>query len=372
MTDASQAIERRDGSPRAMIAQYQDSFAAVLPSHITKPETWVRLAQGALKKGRRLQDGRTELEVAAANNPGVFLSTLLDAARLGLDPGTEQFYLTPRKVKGKLEILGIVGYQGHIELMYRAGAISSVVAECVYTADEFRFSPGRDDVPHHEIDWDAADRGDLRLVYAFARMKDGATSKVVVLNRAAIDKIKRSAQGADSDYSPWKTNEPAMWLKSAVRQLAKWVPTSAEYMREQLRAVRDVAAETDRPLMAVPDMPTPDSLDLDPDPGSDALDVDSWEDPGDEPGDEPGPADAADSAPREPQGDMMTGPQSRKLHALLREKKAAVGPARHAVVSEMLGRTIESTKELTFAEASYLIDQLDDTPEDVPDDEAAF
>lgn len=35
-----------------------------------------------------------ELEVAAANNPGVFMATLLDAARLGLEPGTEQYYLT--------------------------------------------------------------------------------------------------------------------------------------------------------------------------------------------------------------------------------------------------------------------------------------
>lgn len=235
------AVARRETGPSAMVAQYSGDFRAVLPSHI-KPEQWVRLAQGALKKGRK-QGNRFELEIAANNNPGVFLSCLLDAARLGLEPGTEQYYLTPRKVKGQLEILGIVGYQGLIELMYRAGAISSVVAECVYEHDSFSFRPGQDEIPVHEIDWDAADRGKLRLVYAFARMKDGATSKVVVLNRAAITTIKASAQGADSAYSPWTTNEPAMWLKSAVRQLAKWVPTSAEYMREQLRAVRDVAAE---------------------------------------------------------------------------------------------------------------------------------
>ena len=34
-----------------------------------------------------------------------------------------------------------------------------------------------------------------------------------------------------------------MWLKSAVRQLAKWVPTSAEYRKEQLRAAQEVLAE---------------------------------------------------------------------------------------------------------------------------------
>lgn len=242
MTDTiSNAVAKKDTGPSAMVAHYRNDFSAVLPSHI-KAATWVRLAQGALKKGKKV-GGRTELEIAAGNNPGAFLSALLDAARLGLEPGTEQYYLTPRKVKGQPEIQGIVGYQGHIELMYRAGAISSVVAECVYANDLFRFRPGQDEIPTHEINWDSDDRGALRLVYAFARMKDGATSKVVVLNRAAINTIKATAAGADYADSPWQKHEAAMWLKSAVRQLSKWVPTSAEYIREQLRAVRDVAAE---------------------------------------------------------------------------------------------------------------------------------
>lgn len=231
---ASKQVATRDNSPAGLIKQYAEDFKTVLPSHV-KPDTWVRLAQGALKKGKRQQDGRTDLEVAAANNPGVFLAAVLDAARLGLEPGTEQFYLTPRKVKGRMEILGIVGYQGHIELMYRAGAVSSVVAECVYENDTFDYQPGRDRVPTHRIDWDAESRGELRLVYAYAHMRDGAVSKVIVLNRADINKIKATSQGADSDYSPWKNHEAAMWLKSAVRQLQKWVPTSAEY-RTEVRA----------------------------------------------------------------------------------------------------------------------------------------
>ncbi|MCD2096558.1 recombinase RecT [Rhodococcus rhodochrous] len=242
MTNLKTAVATRDNTPRGMIAQYSQDFATVLPSHV-KPETFVRIAQGALKKGKKDQQGRTELEIAASNNPPVFMAALLDAARLGLEPGTEQYYLTPRKVKGKLEILGIVGYQGIIELMYRAGAISSVVAEVVYSNDIFRYQPGRDEIPNHEIDWDADDRGTLRLVYAYARMKDGSFSKVVVLNKADIARIKKSSQGSSGEYSPWTQHEPSMWLKSAVRQLQKWVPTSAEYVREQLRAVRDVQTE---------------------------------------------------------------------------------------------------------------------------------
>jgi recombination protein RecT len=242
----TQAVEKReqDRSPAGMIRTYSQDFASVLPSHV-KPDTWVRLAQGALKKGKRLPDGRFELEAAAANNPGVFLAALLDAARLGLTPGSEEFYLTPRKVAGRLEILGIVGYIGHIELMYRAGAVSSVVAEVVHAKDRFEYQPGRDEVPVHQIDWDADDRGPLRLVYAYARMKDGAVSKVVVLNKAAIDVIKKSATAATSEYSPWVKHEASMWLKSAVRQLQKWVPTSAEYRREQARALAEAQRVAD-------------------------------------------------------------------------------------------------------------------------------
>jgi recombination protein RecT len=249
----TQAVAKRDTGPATLIAKYSGDFATVLPSHI-RPDTWVRLAQGALKRGKKFTDGpdegRYELEIAAANNPGVFMAALLDAARLGLEPASEQYYLTPRKVKGQLEILGIVGYQGYIELMYRAGAISSVIAECVYRNDVFRYQPGRDQVPYHEVDWDkgADDRGPLRLVYAYARMKDGSTSKVVVLSRVDIERIKKSSQGADSDYSPWKLHEAAMWLKSSVRQLAKWVPTSAEYIQERARAAATATGGAPAPL----------------------------------------------------------------------------------------------------------------------------
>jgi recombination protein RecT len=257
MTTTTQtAVATRDNSPSALVERYKSDFTAVLPSHV-KPDTWVRLAVGVLRRDPKIAE-------AAANNVGAFMAALLTAARLGLEPGTEQYYLTPRKVKGRLEILGITGYQGIIELMYRAGAVSSVIVENVYSNDQFRYAPGRDERPLHEIDWDASDRGALRLVYAYAVMKDGATSKVVVLNRADIDRIKKKSASAAYDSSPWNTDEAAMWMKSAARQLGKWVPTSAEYVREQLRAQREVAAEsTPAAVMSGPvsDLPTTAGLD---------------------------------------------------------------------------------------------------------------
>lgn len=224
----TQAIERRDNGPAALIEKYTNDFATVLPSHI-KPDTWVRLAQGALRRDAKLAE-------AAQNDMGALLVALLDAARRGLEPGTEEYYLVPRKQKGVLKVQGIEGYQGIIERMYRAGAISSVVVEVVRKNDTFSYVPGRDERPVHEIDWFAGERGELIGVYAYAAMKDGATSKVVVLNRQQVMEAKAKSDGADSQYSPWQNHEEAMWLKTAARRLSKWVPTSSEFRREQLRA----------------------------------------------------------------------------------------------------------------------------------------
>jgi recombination protein RecT len=218
-----------------MVTAYKDDFAAVLPSHI-KTETWVRLAVGALRRDEKLRQ-------AAEHNPASLMVALLDAARKGLEPGTTEYYLTPRRTKNGPEVLGITGYQGEIEMIYRAGAVSSVIVEVVRQADKFSYAPGRDERPVHEIDWDLDDRGPLRLAYAYAIMKDGATSKVVVLNRSHIDAAKASSQGADSEYSPWRRHEESMWLKTAAHRLAKWVPTSAEYRKEQLRAIAEAGPD---------------------------------------------------------------------------------------------------------------------------------
>lgn len=265
MSQIGNEIAKRDNGPAAQVEAYRDEYAALVPSHINADQ-WIRLAVGAIR-------GNEDLEKAARTDVGVFLRELKTAARLGLEPGTEQFYLTPRKSKAhgyKLIIKGIVGYQGIVELIYRAGAVSTVIVEAVRERDTFRYVPGRDDRPVHEIDWFGADRGPLVGVYAYAVMKDGAVSKVVVLNRKRVMEIRAKSDSKDSEYSPWNTNEESMWLKSAVRQLAKWVPTSAEYMREQLRAQAEVAGELAATPSAAtgPAMPQPSVLD-DTDPAGD-------------------------------------------------------------------------------------------------------
>lgn len=227
----SNAIATRNeqvaASPRKLVEQYSGEIANLLPSHI-KSEMFVRASAGALRMGR-MTNGEFDLEVAARNNPQAFINALREAARLGLTPGSEEYYLTTIKNRGRSEILGIIGYQGFIELMYRSGVISTVIIETVHEGELFDFVRGRDEHPIHQIDW-YAERGELRLVYGYAKFKDGSFSPVIVLNQFDIAKVKSKSASwkSGSESSPWRTDERAMWLKTAVRRLKTWVPTSTE------------------------------------------------------------------------------------------------------------------------------------------------
>lgn len=233
----SNAVATQDNGPGALIKRYEGDFATVLPTHV-RPDTFVRLSQGLLRRDENLRR-------VAERNPGSFMAALLDCARLGLEPG-DTYHLVPF---GN-EVVGIADYTGEIELIYRAGAVSSVKAEIVYEKDHFRYTPSLDR-PEHDYDPFDDDRGDMRGVYAYAIMKDGATSRVVTLSKAQIDKIKAVSKTASRADSPWKKWEDRMWLKTAVHQLQKWVPTSAEYITAQLAAVRkadNMAAPSGEPL----------------------------------------------------------------------------------------------------------------------------
>lgn len=246
MSNVSTAVALRNDGASAIIESYRDDLAAIMPSHM-KPEVFTRLAISVLSRDENLLR-------AAQNNPASLMSALWEASRLGLEPGTEQYYITSRKGKNGYEILGMPGYQGEVELIYRAGAVSSVTVEVVREGDKFRWLKGSIDrenpprwvgpqkQPYHDIDW-FGDRGRLKGVYAYAEMKDGSTSKVVVLNRQDIEEAKAYSKGSDESWSPWRKHESSMWMKTAAHRLRKWVPTSAEYMREQLRIVTGVQAE---------------------------------------------------------------------------------------------------------------------------------
>ncbi len=222
---------------KQIIIGSQKQLVNSLPSHLKdKSGAWINSALAAVQRN-------PDLMGAILASPHTFTNALSEAAQLGLNPGTPEYYLTPRKNKGRMEVLGVVGYQGEIELIYRAGAVSSVIAEVVYENDEYRYERGVDTRPVHRIPGGnfgpRKDRGKLIGVYAYAIMKDGSTSRIIEHGADHIQDVKASSAGSDGNYSPWVKWPDQMWLKTAVHSLSKWVPTSAEFVREQHRAVAE-------------------------------------------------------------------------------------------------------------------------------------
>jgi recombination protein RecT len=250
MTTVSQAVEQKNTGPVAIMWQRRAHFDAVLPQHVDI-DAFLGTAAGALY-------GNGDLMEAAQANPDSLITALMKCAALGHQPGTDEFYLVPRKRKGRPEVQGIEGYRGIVERMYRSGAVSSVVVREVCAGDQFSYVEGVDAKPVHKFGGDGTtgadffgatgsrSRGEMVGVYAYAILKDGAVSRVVLLSRDDVMASREASDSKNSQYSPWNRldggpNRPefkgrSMWWKTAARRLEPWVPTSAEFRREQLRA----------------------------------------------------------------------------------------------------------------------------------------
>jgi len=265
MTTVTQAVEKRDAGIVNVMWARKTHFAAVLPDHVDV-KSFLGTAGAALYASRALME-------AAEASPDSLITAMMRCAALGHQPGTDEFYLTPRKVKGRPAVLGIEGYRGVIERMYRSGAVKNVIVREVCANDKFRYVEGRDEKPRHAFGGPDAydstgadffgahgsrDRGEMVGVYAYAVLMTGAVSRVAILNRDDVH-AARDAGGwkADDEYSPWNRLDAgrghpefqgrSMWWKTAAKRLEPWVPTSAEYRREQLRAAVQAAGPAAQP-----------------------------------------------------------------------------------------------------------------------------
>lgn len=257
MGAVSQALDQRGGEQRSRglataptaeniaglqktIAKYQGTFDRLLPAHMPA-ETFVGLAAGALWKNQ-------DLAAAALANPDSFLVALRDCARLGHQPGTDEYALTVRKVNKIPSVLGIEQYQGVIERMFRGGAVVAVHAEVVCTGE--RFVPAQLGAPQHIVDdWLNRDTttGNLIGAYAYAVLEGGVCSRVMSMGKAEIMRHREVAATEKIWDGPFGKS---MWLKTVVHELEKWVPTSSEYRREQARAAAEMQRAMQQPTQA--------------------------------------------------------------------------------------------------------------------------
>lgn len=216
----------------------KQQIAAALPRHMT-PDRLARIVLTEVRKVPKLMQC----------DQMSFMGAVMQAAQLGLEPGAAlgHCYLIPFDKKAKVgnqwqvvatDVQLIIGYRGMLDLARRSGQILSMEARVIYEHDHYELDFGLESRLVHRPNWDAADRGPAKFVYAVAKLKDGGT-QFEVMSVAEINAIRDASQGYKAALSnaerynkspdtPWVTHYDEMAKKTVLRRLFKYLPVSIE------------------------------------------------------------------------------------------------------------------------------------------------
>lgn len=171
--------------------------------------------------GRVVNEIRKTPKLAECTFPSL-MGAVVTAAQLGLEPGPlGHFYLTPRRNKGRWEVVPIIGYRGYIELARRSGGIS-IDADDRCENDAWVYQRGTDpklitSPPDHGA------RGEVLGYWAAATFPGGTAAQYM----SQLDLDAHAKKYAYKDGKPTgfaATNWDAWSRKTVVRQMAWKLP----------------------------------------------------------------------------------------------------------------------------------------------------
>jgi recombination protein RecT len=202
---------------RAAVESMRPEFHKVLGSQ-DMVQRFVRVAMTELRQNPQLM----------RCSPESVLGALMTSAQLGLEPGrvTGEAWLVPytNRRTGEVVCQFIVGYKGLIKLAWQSERVLSIVGQTVRDGDDFDFAYGLDPFLRHKPA--RTGRGDAYAWYAAAKIAGGG-SAFEVLYRDDVERIRERSKAKDD--GPWRTDYDAMAKKTAIRQLAKYLPMSTAF-----------------------------------------------------------------------------------------------------------------------------------------------
>lgn len=151
------------------------------------------------------------------------------------DSGLGYMYLIPRSKK----VTAQRGYQGDIKLARNTGEISKIGAEVVYQRDHYKVTKGLDpNIEHEPFEGEGdEDPGPLRACYAYAKLTNGEVVFVTLTRRDVMRHKAASTMDTTKASSPWVKHEAAMWKKTAIHELFKWIPKDSEKVEKLARDI---------------------------------------------------------------------------------------------------------------------------------------
>ena len=200
----------------------KNSLRMALPSGGLTPERLVRIVMTECRKVPKLLECTEES----------FLGAVLKAASMGLEIGVlGQASIVPFRDNRKnvTECTLIVGYQGHLTLLYNTGEVGSVSAELIYKEDEFEYGLGEVPFLTHKPpalgsnEYDKRSKDSVIGAYCVIALKGGqrfftVMSEQEILKHKARSKTPKIWEHPDD----WQW----MWKKTLIIQCSKLAPKS--------------------------------------------------------------------------------------------------------------------------------------------------
>ncbi|RJX27166.1 MAG: recombinase RecT [Dethiobacter sp.] len=246
-----------NGFTAVMQAELKKVFPAIktiVPRHMT-PERLARMALTTISRTPKL----------AQCTPASLVGAVMNCAVLGLEPNLMgHAYLVPywNSKQRTYECQFQIGYKGYIELIRRTGAVSQVYARKVYENDLFVYLYGEQNtlvhVPFDMLEYldnsvpaqseggllprltagaarlirerSARDAGEVIKYYAAFKLKDGSFGFQVVTKEQALAHAQKfsSSKSGGRLVGPWVEHFDAMALKTAIKEMVKYMPISIE------------------------------------------------------------------------------------------------------------------------------------------------
>lgn len=150
----------------------------------------------------------------------------MKSARDGLLPDGREAALVPFRDNdaGNQVATYIPMYAGLLKKVRNSGELASLSANAVYDNDVFEYELGDDERIVHKPAF-GKPRGKIIAAYAIARTKSGGIYRRVL----GTDDIKLLKAFSKAKKGPWHGDfEAEMWVKSAIRKLAKILPQSTD------------------------------------------------------------------------------------------------------------------------------------------------
>lgn len=188
----------------ALTTRYKDDLAASLPPGV-EAGGYARAVCGMLGASP---------DVLGCTKESL-LSSILAAARTGLDPATGGFYF----VKYGNACQFLLSYKGMVQLARECGAIIDCFARVVHAGDVFQWTCGGAESITHEPSLDPdREREQITHVYAVAVLASGR-DLFECWDRGRLDAhVANHVKGAGSKNSPWQKDFQAMARKTVIKQ----------------------------------------------------------------------------------------------------------------------------------------------------------